>query len=226
MSPAWFCSESSHSQCLLSLEMDSMLHFCYCLKELAERVWVGRGFSFCFFFLFGYVLFPFSIGVSASISSLWATEIYLQNMFLNPLNTKKFKQWEMVSLLGMWKLFCHKHTAQKCSFPVVFMACCLLLSPMTLQLQTCSMHLLSSLAIFLFCFIAWLTKRLGLLLVFRDCISLLHLLLFSGELNCFYTSDERLLQFLGQTMFPNIWSARKEAGECWIILGEKDHTAV
>lgn len=92
--------------------------------------------------------------------------------------------------------------------------------------STCSMHLLSSPAIFLFCFTAWFTKRLGLLLVFRDCISLPLLLLFSGELNCFYTSDERFLQFLGQIRFPNIWSARKEAGECWTILCEKERTGV
>lgn len=152
---------------------------------------------------------------------------YLQNVFLNPLNTKRFEQWGMVSLLWMWRFFV---TAQKYLYSAVFMACCLcclLLSPMTLHLlQTCSMHLLSSPAIFLFCFTAWFTKRLGLLLVFRDCISLLLLLLFSGELNCFYTSDERFLQFLGQIRFPNIWSARKEAGECWTILCEKERTGV
>lgn len=128
------------------------------------------------------------------------------------------------------KIFCHQHTAQKYLYSAVFMAhclCCLLLSPMTLHLlQTCSMHLLSSPAIFLFCFTAWFTKRLGLLLVFRDCISLPLLLLFSGELNCFYTSDERFLQFLGQIRFPNIWSARKEAGESWTILCEKERTGV
>lgn len=98
---------------------------------------------------------------------------------------------------------------------------------MTLHLlQTCSMHLLSFVAIFLglFCFIAWLTKRLGLLLVLRDCISHLLLLLFSKELNCFYTSDERLLQFLGQTRLPNIWSARKQGSveSFWVKKNTED----
>lgn len=151
------------------------LYFCYSLylKQLAGGGGGahGRGLGFYFLFLFPPLL---EVGIYASISRLWATDIlYLQNVFKNPLNTGRIKQWGMVSLLLTWSFFItsilpRNASIQLPSWLAAFAVCFSL--PWAYSSFKHAPCICFHLQRFFYSVRDWLINRPWVLLVFRDCI--------------------------------------------------------